>query len=191
MFRLVEFDESLNLSDFYKECDEKGYTNNNSQKRIWDRFKKYKKHNTWIFYRDFTPMGSVVAHSFDEYKKDSFRVLVCTCVLEKHTKYNFIGQASQFKKHQHFTAQFYIPKMIEWCGINSSMYITTHPEETGQMKKVHSLIMQLWKGMKLVERVDEITYRNSRQTVWKFNAKEFLKQLDKYPLEHDFLKTDI
>ena len=59
------------------------------------------------------------------------------------------------------------------------------------MKKVHSLIMQLWKGMNLVERVDEINYRNSIQTVWKFNAKEFLKQLDKYPLEHDFLKTDI
>ena len=75
--------------------------------------------------------------------------------------------------------------------INNNMYITTHPEETGQMKKVHSLIMQLWKGMNLVERVDEINYRNSIQTVWKFNAKEFLKQLDKYPLEHDFLKTDI
>ena len=45
--------------------------------------------------------------------------------------------------------------------------------------------------MNLVERVDEINYRNSIQTVWKFNAKEFLKQLDKYPLEHDFLKTDI
>ena len=45
--------------------------------------------------------------------------------------------------------------------------------------------------MKLVEKVDDIDYRGSLQTVWKFNAKEFLKQLDKYPLEHDFLKTDL
>ena len=59
------------------------------------------------------------------------------------------------------------------------------------MKKVHSLIMKLWETMKLVEKVDDIDYRGSLQTVWKFNAKEFLKQLDKYPLEHDFLKTDL
>ena len=39
------------------------------------------------------------------------------------------------------------------------MYITTRFEKTGQMKKVHSLIMQLWKGMKLVEKVDDIDYR--------------------------------
>ena len=188
MFRLVEFDESLNLSDFYKECDEKGYTNNNSQKRIWDRFKKYKKHNTWIFYRDFTPMGSVVAHSFDEYKKDSFRVLVCTCVLEKHTKYNFIGQASQFKKHQHFTAQFYIPKMIEWCGINSNMFITTHPSETGKTKKVHNFAMRVWSNMGLVEKTEDIQYRGVNQTVCKLNAEEWLKQLKEHPIELDYLK---
>ena len=58
------------------------------------------------------------------------------------------------------------------------------------MKKVHSLIMKLWEGMKLVTKVDEIEYRNSKQTVWRFDAKEFLKQLDENPLEHDFLKND-
>ena len=57
------------------------------------------------------------------------------------------------------------------------------------MKKGHGLIMKLWEGMKLVTKVDEIDYRNSKQTVWRFDAKEFLKQLDKYPLEHNFLKT--
>ena len=37
--------------------------------------------------------------------------------------------------------------------------------------KVHSLIMKLWETMKLVEKVDDIDYRGSLQTVWKFNAK--------------------
>ena len=195
MLRLIEFDEDLDLSFFYEQCKKEGLKNNSSQDRIWDIFKSYDKHMTWILYNDELPVGSTVAHSFDDYEKGSFRIMATTCILSKYstfrTTYGKMGYLNGFKRHFHPSSRFFVPKCIEWCGINSKMYITTHPEKTGQMKKVHSLIMQLWKGMKLVERVDDIDYRGSLQTVWKFNAKEFLKQLDKYPLEHDFLKTDL
>jgi len=189
MLRLIDFDEDLDLSFFYKECDKKGWKNNNSQKRIYDKFKKYDKHNTWILYEEMLPVGSVVAHSFDEYEKGSFRVLATTCVLEEFTTYNSLGHVKEFKRHQHITARFYIPKMIEWCGINNNMYITTHPDEVGQMKKVHTFVMRMWTKWGLVEKKDDITYRDAKQSVWKLNAKEWLYQLDKYPIERDFLKT--
>lgn len=189
MLRLIDFDEDLDLSFFYKECDKKGWKNNNSQKRIYDKFKKYDKHNTWILYEEMLPVGSVVAHSFDEYEKGSFRVLATTCVLEEFTTYNSLGHVEEFKRHQHITARFYIPKMIEWCGINNNMYITTHPDEVGQMKKVHTFVMRMWTRWGLVEKKEDITYRDAKQSVWKLNAKEWLYQLDKYPIERDFLKT--
>ncbi len=195
MLKLVEFDEDLDLSFFYEECKKEGLKNNSSQNRIYDKFKVYDKHMTWILYNNHFPVGSTVAHSFDDYEKGSFRIMATTCILSKYstfnTNYGRMGYLAGFKKHFHPSARFFVPACIDWCGINSNMYITTHPEKTGQMKKVHGLIMKLWEGMKLVTKVDEIDYRNSKQTVWRFDAKEFLKQLDKYPLEHDFLKNEV
>ena len=52
MLRLIEFDEGLDLSFFYEQCKKEGLKNNSSQDRIWDKFKSYDKHMTWILYND-------------------------------------------------------------------------------------------------------------------------------------------
>ena len=52
MLRLIEFDEDLDLSFFYEQCKKEGLKNNSSQDRIWDNFKSYDKHMTWILYND-------------------------------------------------------------------------------------------------------------------------------------------
>jgi len=68
MLRLIEFDEDLDLSFFYEECKKEGLKNNSSQNRIYDKFKVYDKHMTWILYNNELPVGSTVAHSFDDYE---------------------------------------------------------------------------------------------------------------------------
>ena len=78
--------------------------------------------------------GSTVAHSFDDYEKGSFRIMATTCILSKYstfrTNYGKMGYLNGFKRHFHPSARFFVLlKCIEWCGINSKMYITTHQED--------------------------------------------------------------
>ena len=58
MLRLIEFDENLDLSFFYEQCKKEGLKNNSSQDRIWNKFKSYDKHMTWILYNDELPVAS-------------------------------------------------------------------------------------------------------------------------------------
>ena len=181
MLKLVEFDENLNLQSFYDECTKRGLINNNSQKKIYDNFKKYDKFQTWVLIRDNNPVGSVVAHSFDDYKPSSFRILARTCVLSDKSNFKAMGTVENFKKHQHITARYFLPKCIEWCGVENDMYITTHAEKTGKMSAVHRIVTNFWKNKYLIQEVEIINYRKSLQTLWKLNTQKFLNELKLYP----------
>lgn len=181
MLKLVEFDENLNLQSFYDECTKRGLVNNNSQDRIYDSFKRYEKFKTWIMFKDDSPIGSVVAHSFEDYKPNSYRILARTCVLSDKSPLKFIRTIKNLKEHQHIMGRYYVPKCIEFCGVDSEIYMTTHPENTGTMKAVHKILMKVWGDKGLVEKVDEIYYRNSLQTVWKVNGRKLLDDIKKYP----------
>ena len=182
MLEILKFNKDLKLDTFFKECDKRGLVNNNSQERIYDSFKRYDKFQTWILFRDKNPVGSVVAHSFDDYKPGSFRILARTCILTDKIKFKRIGNFSEhFKQHQHVVPRYFVKTCIEWCGADSEMYFTTHPSETGKMKAVHNIITRFWSKMGLVKRIEDIEYRNSLQTVWKVNGRMFLDQINKYP----------
>lgn len=181
MLKLVEFNENLNLQSFYDECTKRGLINNNSQEKIYDSFKRYNKFQTWILFKDKNPVGSVVTHSFEDYKPNSYRILARTCVLSDKSPFKFIRTIKNIKEHQHIVARYFLPNCIEWCGIESDMYITTHPENTGTMKAVHNVFIKVLVNKGLVKKVDEIYYRNSLQTIWKVNGRKLLEDIKKYP----------
>jgi len=188
MYKITPWNENLDLTEFYAEADKLGLVNNNSQKILVDSFRNEKKKQVWILSYNDKPVGSVAAHSFDDFKPGAYRILARTCVLSHHTPFRSVGTIEAFKKHQHVTARFFLPTCVEWCGIDSDMYITTHPEPTGQMKSVHRLITGVWQKTGLIEHQGEVFYRGSLQSVWRVNAHKFMAELEKYPAYYKSLK---
>jgi hypothetical protein len=68
------------------------------------------------------------------------------------------------------------------------MYITTHPEPTGQMKSVHRLITKVWQKTGLIEHSGDFKYRGSMQSVWRVNAHKFMAELEQHPAYYKSLR---
>ena len=84
MYKLVEWNENLDLKDFYLKAKIRGFENNCSQKVMIDCFRNEREWNAWILYQNDEAVGSVAAHSFDEFLPGSYRIL--TRVLQMKVK---------------------------------------------------------------------------------------------------------
>jgi hypothetical protein len=173
---MIPWNESLNLSEFYKKALDKGFVNNSSKELLVDCFNNEELKQVWILYNNENPIGSVAAHSIDE----GVRICARTCVLTDQTLFKSLRTRSQITCHQHITAQFFIPVCIEWAK-NKDMYITTHNGDVGTQRLVHSIWAPTLEKTGVLSREFEKEYRGHLQTFWKLNSKVFLEQLERYP----------
>jgi len=181
MYKLVEFRDDLDLSEFYSIALDKGFTNNSSRKLLIDCFNNEREYNAWILYYNERAVGSVAAHSFPEMGENSYRIAARTCVLTHLLPTNTLRTKNQIITHQHVTSQFLIPICINWAPKNSNLYITSNENTVGTQRLVHNIFAPLMEQTGLMKRITELDYRNTRQTVWQLYPDKFLNDLNKYP----------
>ena len=183
MFKLVPWNENLNLDEFYAEAARRGFDNNSSQKKMVDCLKNEEKWAGWVLYQDNKAMGYVAAHSFDNIMgPDSYRICVRTCILPHDRKYKAVISAKKaIAEHQNLTSQYFIPQCINWAGKDKNLYITSNENSAGSQKLVHTIFFPTLAKTGVMERKCDVHYRGTNQTVWKLNAKQFLEELSKSP----------
>lgn len=182
MYKIVPWNENLDLSDFYKTAGEKGFTNNASQYMLVDCFKKETSWNVWILYYDDVAVGSVAAHTFPEMGENAYRIAARTCVFTDKLPTNSLRTANQIVTHQHVTSQFLIPTCIDWVPANCKMFITTNENESGTQRLVHRIFAPAMEKTGQMKKVTEIFYRGTLQTVWELYPVIFLQELAKYKI---------
>lgn len=182
MFKLIEWNENLNLEDFYIEASRRGFINNSSQKYMIDCFRNEKKWNVWILYKDNKPVGSVAAHTFDDVMGlNSFRILTRVCTFgEFGLQKGLTTPRKLIIEHQNLTDQYLLPKCIEWAGTNN-IYATSNDSSIASQRLVHKIYFPTLEKIGLVTRTKEIFYRGINQTVWEIHGTKFLNHLAQYP----------
>lgn len=181
MFTLIPWTEDLDLDEFYIEAARRGFDNNSSQKKMIDCLRNEKDWAAWILYQDNCAIGSVAAHSFDIMGPKSYRICVRTCLFVEARPKKSLATKYGILEHQNATAQFFIPKCIEWAGEDKNLYITSNENSSGSQKLMHNIAIPLLKSIGVVDKVKEMMYRNTLQTIWKLNTNTFLQQLRSYP----------
>jgi len=180
-FKLIEWNSSLDLENFYKEALNRGFDNNSSQANLVDVFSKEKQKQVWILYYNNEPVGSVASHSLDILESNSYRICARTCVFtNKIPIVNIINRKITIQQHQNITAQLFIPKCIEWAGINNNLYISTNESNVASQRQVHRIYCPSLLETGAITDSVNIFYRGHMQTFWKLNPKVFLKQLYEY-----------
>jgi hypothetical protein len=181
MYKIVEWNPSLDLTAFYIEADSKGFANNSSQKVMIDCFNKEKEWKAWILYEDTTPIGSVAAHSFDDVMgPNSYRVLTRCCVLKGARRNGGLMTAkTAIAQHQNLTDQFLLPACILWAGKN--IYATSNASTVASQRFVHRTYFPTLEKIGVVSRVTDVFYRGTAQTVWSINVDAFEENLKLYP----------
>lgn len=178
---MIEWSTDLDLSEFYRIAESKGFTNNASRKMLVDCFNNEREKQVWILYYNDTPVGSVAAHSFDQMGENCYRIAARTCVFSDMIPTPSLRTRNQIVTHQHVTSQFLIPTCIDWCPKDSRMFITSNENETGTQRLVHNIFGPAMQETGQMKKVCDLFYRGTNQTVWELFPGEFYKELNKYP----------
>lgn len=181
MFKLVEWHKDLELSEFYTEADRRGFKNNSSQKAMIECFHNEREWNAWILYNDNRPIGSVAAHSFDDVMPGGYRILtrVCTFAEERKDK-GLITPKRLVAQHQNLTDQFLLPQCIEWVAGRGRMFATSNASKQASQRLVHSYYFPTLAKLGIVEKIKDVHYRHTDQTVWEIHPKKFYENLGQY-----------
>ena len=180
MYTVVKWSESLDLDDFYKEAASRGFINNASQKAMIDCFDNELEKQVWILYQDSKAVGSVAAHSFTPMGPNAYRVLARTCTFGTASKNSgLITPKKLIAEHQNLTDQFLLPTCIEWA--KGELYATSNESTVASQRLVHRHYFPTLAKLGIVERVCELNYRSTDQTVWRIHPEKFLANLERYP----------
>lgn len=182
MYSLKEYSPELDLTYFYREAERRGFYNNSNKKAMIDCFSYEREFKAWILYHNELPVGSVAAHSLDILGPNSYRICARTCSFTETRPINgLLTVKRMIIEHQHVTPQFYIPACIEFCGVDSNMYISSNNSDVGTQKIVHNLYCPTMEKIGILTKECELEYRGHLQTFWKLNVDVFLRELNKYP----------
>lgn len=177
---MVRWSKDLDLTEFYKDAERRGFVNNASQKMLVDSLAKEREWCVWILYYNDVAVGSVGAHSFPEMGENAYRIAVRTCIFTDKLPLTTLRTRNQIVTHQHATSQFLIPACIDWAPANSSLYITSNESDTGTQKLVHRIFGPAMEETGQMKRIKEIFYRGTEQTVWQLFPEKFYEELNKY-----------
>jgi len=180
MYTVVEWSEDLNLDEFYKEALDKGFINNSSQKLMIDCFRNEPEWKAWILYQNGKAVGSVAAHSFRVMGPNAYRVLARTCTFgTARQNSGLVTPKRLIAEHQNLTDQFLLPTCIKWA--KGDLYATSNESKVASQRLVHRHYFPTLEKLGIVERVCEMNYRNTDQTMWRIYPDKFLTNLERYP----------
>jgi hypothetical protein len=184
MFYIQEYNEDLDLSEYYRLASERGFYNNNNKEKLIDTWLHMDRWQVWLLYYNETIVGSIAAHSLEELGVlgDAYRIAARTCTFD-----DLIGQRKTLRtpntiiaKHQNLTAQFLLPLCIEWAGKDKNLYISSNENDTGTQKYVHRLYCPGLKKVNVLEESIELEYRGAIQSFWRMNVPEFYRQMEEF-----------
>mgnify|MGYP003682320157 FL=1 len=182
MYKIVEWNENLDLSEFYLEATRRGFINNSSQKAMIDCFRNEREWNAWVLYENDRVIGSVAAHSFDDVMPGGYRILTRVCTFAESRKdKGLITPKRLVAEHQNLTDQFLLPQCIEWAGNKGRMFATSNASKEASQRLVHSYYFPTLAKLGIVEKIKDVHYRHTDQTVWEIHTDKFFENLERYP----------
>jgi hypothetical protein len=180
MYKVVPWSENLDLTEFYSTAEKLGFVNNSSQKVMIDCFRNEPKWAAWILYKDGKAVGSVASHTFAVMGPNSYRVLARTCTFGiARPSEGLVTTKRLIAEHQNLTDQFLLPACISWA--KGDLYATSNESSAASQRLVHRHYFPTLAKLGIVEKICEINYRNTNQTVWRIYPDRFLKNLELYP----------
>jgi len=146
-----------------------------------DCFDREPEKCVYILYYNDIAVGSVAAHTFDIMGENSYRICARTCVFSDMIPYKSLRTRNQIVTHQHVTSQFLIPACIEWAPKGSRLFITSTDSDLGTQRLVHRIFGPAMAQTGQMQRIGDVVYRNTNQTVWELFPDVFYNELRKYP----------
>lgn len=181
MYEIKEWNEQIDLSEFYAEASRRGFHNNDSYESMIKPFEDVEDTKILILHYNGKAVGSSISHPF----LDGYRIFARLCVFTDLTPFSRCGTVKAFKEHQHVTPRFFLP---EHAKLDAPLYFTTHPEDTAKMQSMHRVVTKWLSDCGVIEWFRSKEYRGCIQSVWKVHTQKWLNDMNKYPIYYENLK---
>jgi hypothetical protein len=182
MFKLEVYNGTQDLTEFYKQAEQRKYYNNSNHNMLIDYIAKHKDSTLILLYFNQQVVGTVVVHSLADLGilgKNAYRIAARTCILTHlitgHRQHTTLRRIKDVP-HDHPTSQFLIPACFKLLG-NVPMYISTHPGGVGKQNAVHKIFTRVWNDLGLLKNPMELEYKGSFQTFWRVDTDRILETL--------------
>jgi hypothetical protein len=181
-YKLIEYSENLDLSQFYKESSRRGFENNQSQKAMFDCFRNEREWKGWLLEYNGQYVGGACAHSFDDVMgPGSYRILARTCVFTDLThRPTFYTKNTSIVEQQCAAAQFYVPVALQYFGKDKRFYATSNKSPVGNQQRVDRLWFPVQEKLGRFNFVKTEFYRGCEQNIWQLNVKEWQDSISLY-----------
>ena len=179
MYKIVPYNESIDLTEFYKEAHQRELHNNSTKKMLFDSISNEPEWQVWILYYNNEIVGTTAAHTLDIMGDNCYRIAARSCVFTDKLPQTSLRTLTGIKEHQNATAQFLIPICIEWQPY-ANLYITSNEHEQGTQRQVHRIFCPALEKTGALNKVAEKEYRGHKQTFWEVNVDVYYRQLDEF-----------
>lgn len=175
--RIAGWQINVDLTDYYKRAKEKGFVNNASREMLIDCFDNESQMHLFLLYEDDTIIGTQVLHTFPEMGPNCWRVGRTSLLVPPLGKGKSI-----ITKFQNHTDQFLHPAVIKFVSERKGeLYSTTNMNPEAKQNQSHLIYFPLLEKMGVVDKVGDMEYRYTNQTVWKFNFNRFWELYNLFP----------
>jgi len=113
---------------------------------------------------------------------NSYRILTRVCTFgEARKDKGLITTKRLVAEHQNLTDQFLLPACINWVAGRGRMFATSNASKEASQRLVHSYYFPTLAKLGIVEKIKDVHYRYTDQTVWEIHADKFFENLNRYP----------
>ena len=180
MWKLEIYNGTQDLEQWFQDASAKNYVNNSSQKMLLDYLQNEEDTTLFLLYNNNRIVGNFVTHklrSLGILGANAHRIAARMCVINDHIQgpRKIIGLRSMNAEncHDHINHQFLYSVGIRYLGLDTPMYVSSHPSAVGSQKIVHNKYCPKLKEIGLLEEPIELEYRNHFQYFWKLNTKKW------------------
>lgn len=180
MWKLEIYNGTQDLSRWFEDAAEKNYTNNSSHKMLIEYLQDEDDATLFLLYNNNRIVGNFVTHrlrSLGILGADAHRIAARMCVINDHIigprKISGLRSMNADNCHDHINHQFLYSVGLQYLGVDTPMYVSSHPSSVGSQKIVHYKYCPKLKQLGLLEDPIELEYRGHFQYFWKVNSQKW------------------
>ena len=166
MYRFEIYNGTQDLTQWYKDAEEKGYYNNSNKEMLVDWVEKHEDATLFLLYYNEHVVGNSVVHSLKELGilgKNAYRIGARTCLIRDRIDGNRVYAPANGPVNHH-TVQMLLPVCIEHVGRDKPVYISTHEGGVGSQDRVHKVWTYFTNKLGITGDSIDLEYKGAFQT---------------------------
>ena len=180
MWKIEIYNGTQNLEQWFQDAASKKYHNNSSKETLLDYLQNEEDTTLFLLYNNDRIVGNFVTHklrSLGILGANAHRIAARMCVIndfiEGPRKISGMRSLNNTNYHDHINHQFLYAVGIKYLGLDTPMYVSSHPSSVGSQKIVHNKYCPKLKEFGLLHEPIELEYRNHFQFFWKLDTNKW------------------